>query len=147
MTYGQIITLLFIVLVLYYAGLITMDIIAAKRMKASDEAKNEEAEIDISGLLASLFTVKIVGHVEIFHLSGNLCLEVCCVKQCDGVDTAYTVYKVVPGLFCAVSKWCHCAHARYNYSFQFHYVIDLKWGINSHCLFLLKKVVGLCFHT
>ena len=59
MTYGQIITLLFIVLVLYYAGLITMDIIAAKRMKASDEAKNEEAEIDISGLAGGFEPVEI----------------------------------------------------------------------------------------
>ena len=54
MTYGQIITLLFILLILYYAGLVTMDIIAAKRMKAS-----EEAEIDISGLAGGFEAVEI----------------------------------------------------------------------------------------
>lgn len=59
MTYGQIITLLFILLILYYAGLVTMDIIAAKRMKASEEAKNEEAEIDISGLARGFEAVEI----------------------------------------------------------------------------------------
>ena len=59
MTYGQIITLLFILLILYYAGLVTMDIIAVKRMKASDEAKNEEAEIDISGLVGGFEAVEI----------------------------------------------------------------------------------------
>lgn len=59
MTYGQIITLLFIVLVLYYAGLITMDIIASRRMKAAEEAKNEEAEIDISGLAGGFEPVEI----------------------------------------------------------------------------------------
>lgn len=59
MTYGQIITLLFILLILYYAGLVTMDIIAAKRMKASEEAKNEEAEIDISGLAGGFEPVEI----------------------------------------------------------------------------------------
>lgn len=59
MTYGQIIIILFILLALYYAGLITMDIIAAKRMKASEEAKNEEAEIDISGLAGGFEAVEI----------------------------------------------------------------------------------------
>lgn len=59
MTYGQIITLLFIVLILYYAGLVTMDIMAAKRMKASEESKNEEAEIDISGLAGGFEAVEI----------------------------------------------------------------------------------------
>ena len=59
MTYGQIITLLFILLILYYAGLVTMDIMAAKRMKASEEAKNEEAEIDISGLAGGFEPVEI----------------------------------------------------------------------------------------
>lgn len=59
MTYGQIITLLFILLILYYAGLVTMDIMAAKRMKASEEAKNEEAEIDISGLASGFEPVEI----------------------------------------------------------------------------------------
>lgn len=59
MTYGQIITLLFILLILYYAGLVTMDMIAAKRMKAAEEAKNEEAEIDISGLADGFEAVEI----------------------------------------------------------------------------------------
>ena len=62
MTYGQIITLLFILLILYYAGLVTMDIMAAKRMKASEEAKNEEAEIDISGLAGTALSFKISSH-------------------------------------------------------------------------------------
>lgn len=59
MTYGQIITLLFILLILYYAGLVTMDMIAARRMKAAEEAKNEEAEIDISGLAGGFEAVEI----------------------------------------------------------------------------------------
>lgn len=59
MPYGQIITLLFVLLVIYYAGMITIDVITAKRLKASEEAKTEEAEIDISGLAGNFEPVKI----------------------------------------------------------------------------------------
>lgn len=59
MPYGQIITLLFILLVMYYAGMITMDIIAAKRLKASEEAQTEEAEIDITGLAGNFEPVEV----------------------------------------------------------------------------------------
>ncbi len=48
MLYGQIIVLLIILLALYYAGMITMDILAANKTKASEDAKAEETEIDIS---------------------------------------------------------------------------------------------------
>lgn len=59
MLYGQIIVLLIILLALYYAGMITMDILAANKAKASEEAKAEETEIDISGLAESFEPVEI----------------------------------------------------------------------------------------
>ena len=59
MLYGQIIVLLIILLALYYAGMITMDILAANKAKASEDAKAEETEIDISGLAESFEAVEI----------------------------------------------------------------------------------------
>lgn len=59
MAYGQIIMLLFVVLALYYAGMITMDVIASQKRKASEEIQNEEAEIDISGLAGNFEPVEV----------------------------------------------------------------------------------------
>ena len=59
MLYGQIIVLLIILLALYYAGMITMDILAANKAKACEDAKAEETEIDISGLAESFEPVAV----------------------------------------------------------------------------------------
>lgn len=57
--YGQIIMLLVVLMILYYAGMITMDIIASKKAKASEDAAAEETEIDISDLADSFEPVEI----------------------------------------------------------------------------------------
>ena len=63
MTYGQIITLLFILLILYYAGLVTMDIMADKRMKASDEAKTKKPRSTYPDLRAVLNLLRSIATI------------------------------------------------------------------------------------
>lgn len=46
--YGQIISFLFLILILYYAVMIFLDIQKAKAAKAAEQDKNNEEEIDIS---------------------------------------------------------------------------------------------------
>lgn len=59
MQYGQIVFLLFIALLLYYAALIVLDIQKAKAMQAAEMDKQSEEDIDISDEAQSFKPVKV----------------------------------------------------------------------------------------
>ncbi len=59
MQYGQIVFLLFIALVLYYAALIALDIQKAKALQAAERDKQSEEDIDISDEAMAFKPVKV----------------------------------------------------------------------------------------
>ena len=59
MQYGQIVFLLFIALLLYYAALIVLDIQRAKAMQAAEQDKQSEEDIDISDEAQTFKPVKV----------------------------------------------------------------------------------------
>ena len=59
MQYGQIVFLLFIALLLYYAALIVLDIQRAKAMQAAEQDKPSEEDIDISDEAQTFKPVKV----------------------------------------------------------------------------------------
>ena len=59
MQYGQIVFLLFIALLFYYAALIVLDIQKAKAMQAAEMDKQSEEDIDISDEVQSFKPVKV----------------------------------------------------------------------------------------
>ena len=59
MQYGQIVFLLFIVLLLYYAALIVLDIQRAKAMQVAEQDKQSEEDIDISDEAQTFKPVKV----------------------------------------------------------------------------------------
>jgi len=59
MLYGQIITFLFVILIMYYAGMIVMDLHKAKKMKELEAEKVSESDIDISDEAKNFKTILI----------------------------------------------------------------------------------------
>ena len=59
MIYSQIITFLFVILVLYYAGMIAMDLHKAKKMKEIESENVTENDIDISDEAKNFKTIFI----------------------------------------------------------------------------------------
>lgn len=59
MLYGQIITFLFVLLLMYYAGMIVMDLHRAKKMKELEGEKVSENDIDISDEARNFKTIFI----------------------------------------------------------------------------------------
>jgi len=59
MLYGQIITFLFVLLILYYVGMIVMDLHKAKKMKELEADKVSENDIDISDEAKNFKTIFI----------------------------------------------------------------------------------------
>jgi len=59
MLYGQIITFLFVILLMYYAGMIVMDLHRAKKMKELEAEKVSENDIDISDEAKNFKTIFI----------------------------------------------------------------------------------------
>lgn len=59
MLYGQIITFLFVLLLMYYAGMIVMDLHKAKKMKELEAEKVSENDIDISDEAKNFKTILI----------------------------------------------------------------------------------------
>lgn len=59
MQYGQIIFLLFIAFLLYYAGMIVMDIQRAKALQAANQENQPEEDIDISEEAQSFQPIRI----------------------------------------------------------------------------------------
>lgn len=59
MLYGQIITFLFVLLILYYVGMIVMDLHKAKKVKELEADKVSENDIDISDEAKNFKTIFI----------------------------------------------------------------------------------------
>lgn len=59
MLYGQIITFLFVILIMYYVGMIVMDLHKAKKMKELEAEKVSESDIDISDEAKNFKTILI----------------------------------------------------------------------------------------
>ncbi len=59
MLYGQIITFLFVLLIMYYIGMIVMDLHKAKKMKELEADKVSENDIDISDEAKNFKTIFI----------------------------------------------------------------------------------------
>ena len=59
MQYGQIVFLLFVALLFYYAALIVMDILRAKAAQAAEQDNNTEEDIDISDEAQTFKPVKV----------------------------------------------------------------------------------------
>lgn len=59
MKYGDIVLILFFVLLLYYAGMVAMDMYKMKMTKESEKEKEKETEIDISDEVENFKTIHV----------------------------------------------------------------------------------------
>ena len=66
--------------------------------------------------LARFLAVKIVGSLEVFHLTSKLRSELGSIEQCNRSSTALAGQQVGPRLFSRVAYWGERTHSRYNYS-------------------------------
>ena len=66
--------------------------------------------------LAHLLAVQVIADVEVFHLAGELRLEVRRIKLCNRCCAAFTSHEVLPGLLRRVTDWSNGTQACYYYS-------------------------------
>ena len=78
---------------------------------------SNEGQLRVAVHLASLLAVQIVVHVEVFHLAGELSLEVGCIEMCNRGSTALASEEVLPCFLHVVTQWRNGTQSCYYYSF------------------------------
>ena len=66
--------------------------------------------------LAHLLAVQVIADIEVFHLAGELRLEVRRIKLCNRCCAAFTSHEVLPGLLRRVTDWSNGTQTCYYYS-------------------------------
>src|SRR5690606_28499825 len=61
----------------------------------------------------------IIFRIEPFYLTSELCLELRCIKLCQGACTTFSRNNIFPERIDGISQWCNGSQARNNNSFHF----------------------------